>query len=48
MHAGNIKCPASKVLTVSVQISGNTVNMIIHTDASIDILDEATYNKVAT
>ena len=45
MHM-NIEFTVSKVPTVSVQISGITVNMIIDTGASIDILDEATYNKV--
>ena len=46
MYAVNIESPVSKVPTVSVQISGIMVNTIIDTGASIDILDEATYNKV--
>ena len=46
MYALNMDAPVSKVPTVSVQISGTTVNMIIDTGASIDILDEPTYNKV--
>jgi len=45
MYAMNIESPVSKVPTVLVQISGTTVSMIIDTGASIDILDEATYNK---
>ena len=36
----------SKIPTVAVKINEITVNMIIDTGASIDILDESAYDKV--
>ena len=38
--------PSAKTPTVQIQIEGFTVDMIVDTGASVDILDEATFNKI--